>query len=148
MANLTYIFNCGVNPITRMIVNLQPVALPAGGLPPWSAGMSARPAALTPVTIGLEPYGSGPPSSAALVAGNNNNVGISSNEVDYDGWIDLTQFSLQSVDNMAMFISFGPSSAFGASAPAGAASVALLVLTDMFGEFTRSYFIGGAVLHL
>jgi hypothetical protein len=147
VANLTYIFNCGVNPITTMMVNVQPVALPAGGLPPWPAGMSAKPAALTPVTIGLKPYGSGMPSSAALVAGNSNSVGISSNKVNYDGWLDLTQFSLQSVDNMAMFISFGPSSAFGASALTGAASVALLVLTDMFGEFTRSYFIGGAVLH-
>jgi hypothetical protein len=147
MANTVYIFNCGVNSITSIVVNTLPVALATGGLPPWPVGVAASPAVITPVTCGLLPAGSGTPSTAALVAGNKNSISISSNQVNYNGTnaLDLTGYSLQSVDNIAMFIFFGTAATF--NQPGNPlANMAQVALTDTFGEFAQAFLVPGGIL--
>lgn len=144
MAGLVYILNCGVNPISSMTVNGLPVTLAAGGLPPWPAGLSADPSVLTPVTIPLNPKGSGTPSTAALVAGNaSNSISLGSNQVNYNRMLDLSSYFWGTGDNMAMFVFFGTGAAFGQQR---GGSMCQIVLTDQFGTFVQSYFFPGGVL--
>jgi hypothetical protein len=148
MANTVYIFNCGINPITSLIVNTLPATLPTGGLPAWTSGVAASPSAITPATCGIYAKGSGTPSTAALVAGNTNSISISSNLIDYNGAnvIDLTSFSLTNPnDNFAMFIFFGTGATFNQPGNP-AATMAQVVLTDTFGEFAQAFLISGGVL--
>ena len=143
MANSTYVFNCGVNPITTISVNNISVSTGVP-VPPWPAGIGGTPSALTPITIGLLPIGSGTPSTPALVAGQKNSIAVNSQEVVYSGTgaIDLTNFSLQAANNLAMFIFFGQPSTFGQTGPAGS-SICQIVVSDAFGEFVQSYYIKG-----
>lgn len=144
MANTVYIFNCGINPISSITVNGYGVTT---GVPeaPWTSGVEASPAVLTPITIPLNGNGTGTPSSAALVAGNTNSISITSQQVVYQpGVIDLTSYTMQSVDNMAMFVFFGLGSTFGQQPGGGA--LCQIVLTDTFGEFTQAFFVKGQTL--
>jgi len=141
MANLVYIFNCGVNPIMTMSANNQPVTLPSGGLPPWPSGVALSTPALSPVSIPLLPAGSGTPANAALVAGyNNNTIAMNSQQINYNGALDLTSFTLQAADNMAMFIFFAPGGKFFGQ-PQITGPTSQVILTDSFETITQSYFL-------
>jgi hypothetical protein len=148
MANSTYIFNCGVNPITGITVNNVSVATGVP-VPAWPTGTGATPAALTPITIGLAPFGSGTPSTPTLVGGQANSISITSQDVVYNGTnaIDLTKFSLQAANNMAMFIFFGQPATFGQVGAPGS-SICQIVLSDAFGEFVQSYYITGGAMRM
>jgi hypothetical protein len=143
MANTVYMFNCGVNPISSLTVNGFAVT---GTMSPWPPGVAATPSAITPTTIPLNGNGTGTPTSAALVAGDLNTIQVTSQQVVYSGTkaIDLTKFTMQSVDNLAMFIFFGSGATFGQQPSGG--SLCQVILTDTFGEFTQAYFIPGSIM--